>query len=116
MQNAYITYNEEGLGLFPTASLIGAAGGLFQGVIGGIFGNKIAKINNNALKFAEDTKRELSKDALSLSKIQSETQKLAQQNELIKNQLLARNNQFGMQLQNEQNKAKADTVLMKTRL
>ena len=109
MNSLYINIdNDEGLGNWGSA--ISAAGNIGGGLISGIFGNKIAKINSNSLSFQEQTKRELSKDNLTIANINADTIRLQQQADLKKNEILAFNNQLNLKLQQEKDKEKAENT------
>lgn len=117
MEAIRLSNTSEGLGFFGGSSNGSAAAGAFSAIgdiggslIGGIFGNKIAKINNDALKFQEGTKRELSKDNISISRIQAETQKLLQQADFEKSKLASFNNQLSLKLQQDKDTAKSENL------
>jgi len=101
-----------GLGAFGDwgGSAFSAVGNIGGSLIGGIFGNKIAKINSGVANFQAQTQANIAKDNLSVAKIQEETKRLQQAADFERNKMLALNNQLDIQLKNEQNKAKNKTT------
>ncbi len=102
--------NTETEGLGWASSAISAVGNIGGSLIGGIFGSKIAKINSGVANFQAQTQQNISKDNLSVAKIQEETKRLQQAADLERNKMLSLNNQLDLQLKDQQHKLQNKTT------
>jgi len=101
-----------GLGVFSSwgGSAISAFGNIGGSLIGGIYGNKIARINSGVANFNAQTQADISQDNLAVAKMQEDTKRLQQAANIEINKMLAKNNQLDAELKDEQNKAKNKTT------